>query len=69
MQDDLQFLEAGESKNLDFLGGGGSPALAGGLEHFPQLWCPNGTYSAHGQLFLVPLSQASGCQCRRHCAL
>lgn len=25
-----------------------------------QLWCPNGTYSAHGQLFLVPLTQVGG---------
>jgi hypothetical protein len=57
LQDDLQYLEADESKNLDFLAGGGAPP-ADGLEHFPCLWCPNGTYSAHGQLFLVPLSQA-----------
>ena len=55
-QDDLRYLEADESKNLDFLGGGGQPP-PDGLEHFPQLWCPNGTYSAHGQVFLVPLSQ------------
>jgi chloride channel 7 len=55
--DDLQYLEADENKNLDFLAGGGQPPRDG-LEHFPQLWCPNGTYSAHGQIFLVPLSQA-----------
>ncbi|KAI7845409.1 hypothetical protein COHA_001114 [Chlorella ohadii] len=55
--DDLRYLEADENKNLDFLAGGGQPPRDG-LEHFPQLWCPNGTYSAHGQVFLVPLSQA-----------
>lgn len=55
-QDDLRYLEADENKNLDFLAGGGQPPRDG-LEHFPQLWCPNGTYSAHGQVFLVPLSQ------------
>ncbi len=22
------------------------------LEHFPQLWCENGTYSEHGQVVL-----------------
>ncbi|EFN52659.1 hypothetical protein CHLNCDRAFT_138594 [Chlorella variabilis] len=54
--DDLQYLEADEDKNLEFLAGGGEPP-DDGLEHFPRLWCPNGTYSAHGQLFLVPLSQ------------
>ena len=63
LQDDLQYLEADESKNLDFLAGGGAPP-ADGLEHFPRLWCPNGTYSAHGQLFLVPLSQARVSFCR-----
>lgn len=55
--DDLRYLEIDDDKNLDFLAGGGTPP-ADGLEHFPRLWCPNGTYSAHGQLFLVPLSQA-----------
>lgn len=59
-QDDLRYLEADENKNLDFLAGGGQPPRDG-LEHFPQLWCPNGTYSAHGQVFLVPLSQVGYC--------
>ncbi len=59
LQDDLRYLEADENKNLDFLAGGGQPPRDG-LEHFPQLWCPNGTYSAHGQVFLVPLSQVGG---------
>ncbi|KAL4855536.1 Chloride channel protein A [Chlorella vulgaris] len=55
--DDLQYLEADDDKNLDFLAGGGEAPI-NALEHFPRLWCPNGTYSAHGQIFLVPLSQA-----------
>ena len=53
LHDDLAYMEAGEGKGLDFLGGGGATSL----RHFQQLWCPNGTYSAHGQVFLVPLSQ------------
>ena len=59
LQDDLRYLEADEDKNLDFLAGGGA-SPENSLEHFPRLWCPNGTYSAHGQLFLVPLSQVGG---------
>lgn len=46
-QDDLKFLEASEDKNEEFYGGGGSVRP---LEHFPQLWCPNGTYNAYGQV-------------------
>eukprot|EP00891_Asterochloris_glomerata_P005649 jgi/Astpho2/5649/gw1.00079.232.1_t len=34
------------------------PSKARGTEHFPQLWCQNGTYSVYGQLFFTPLSQA-----------
>ena len=50
VQDDLKYLEASEDKNEEFYGGGGEGAAAGRtLEHFPQLWCPNGTYSAYGQ--------------------
>ena len=59
-QDDLRYLEADEDQDLDFLSGGGDTPAGGGLAHFPQLWCPNGTYSARGQLFLVPLSQVGG---------
>ena len=50
-QEDLKYLEASEDKNEEFYGGGGGGAAGGRpLEHFPQLWCPNGTYSAYGQV-------------------
>ena len=51
------FLEADEEatsyaqsdeKTEDFYGGGGQ-FRKGGKEHFPQLWCANGTYSSYGQ--------------------
>ena len=47
LQEDLKFLQASEDANEEFYGGGGSERP---LEHFPQLWCPNGTYSAYGQV-------------------
>ena len=51
LQEDLKYLEASEDKNEEFYGGGGGGAAGGRpLEHFPQLWCPNGTYSAYGQV-------------------
>ena len=58
-QDDLRALEADDTRDLDFLAGGGA-SPADGLAHFPRLWCPPGTFSAHGQLFLVPLSKVPG---------
>ncbi len=56
-QDQMTFLEAVEDtssyagadeKSEDFYGGGGQ-FRKGGKEHFPQLWCRNGTYSSYGQ--------------------
>lgn len=55
-QEELQFLEAedtssfaiADEKSEDFYGGGGQ-FRRGGKEHFPQLWCGNGTYSSYGQ--------------------
>lgn len=57
LQDQMTFLEADETipsaghpdeKTEDFYGGGGQ-VRKGGKEHFPQLWCANGTYSSYGQ--------------------
>ena len=33
----------------EFYAGGGQVARRG-LEHFPQLWCPAGSYSVYGQV-------------------
>ena len=57
VQEELQFLEAedissyaiADEKSEDFYGGGGQ-FRRGGKEHFPQLWCGNGTYSSYGQV-------------------
>ena len=58
LQDQMTFLEAVEDtssasgadeKSEDFYGGGGQ-FRKGGKEHFPQLWCGNGTYSSYGQV-------------------
>ena len=57
LQDQMTYLEAEEDtssyasadeKSEDFYGGGGQ-FRRGGKEHFPQLWCSNGTYSSYGQ--------------------
>ncbi len=61
-QEDLKYLEASEDKNEEFYGGGGAGVVGGRpLEHFPQLWCPNGTYSAYGQ---VQPTKANSCRGR-----
>jgi hypothetical protein len=55
LQEDLQFFEAREDQGLEeeeFYGGGGQ--VKHGLEHFPRLWCPNGTYSVVGQVCVCP---------------
>ena len=63
LQDQMVFLEADEEatsyadsdeKTEDFYGGGGQ-FRKGGKEHFPQLWCANGTYSSYGQAGVVSL--------------
>ena len=54
--EDLRFLEASEDADEELYGGGG--AAAAGPEHYRRLWCPEGRYSVHGQLFFAPLSQA-----------
>ena len=57
--DDLTYLEASEDADDAFYAGGGQAARGGASpSHFPRLWCPPGRYSAHGQLFFTPLSQA-----------
>ena len=67
MQDDLKYLEASEDKNEEFYGGGGGGAAGGRpLEHFPQLWCPNGTYSAYGQVLLDALQLLTAPVCCSH---
>lgn len=50
LQEDLQYFEAKEDEGLaeeEFYGGGGQ--VRDKLEHFPRLWCPEGTYSIVGQ--------------------
>ena len=47
VEDTSQYTAADE-KSEDFYGGGGQ-FRKGGKEHFPQLWCSNGTYSSYGQ--------------------
>ncbi|KAK9816592.1 hypothetical protein WJX72_002361 [[Myrmecia] bisecta] len=56
-QEDLKYLEASEDADEEFYAGGGQYKRRG-LEHFPQLWCQNGSYSVYGQVFFTPLSQA-----------
>ena len=48
MQEDLKYFEASEDMDEEFYAGGGQ-FRRHGLEHFPQLWCENGTYSVYGQ--------------------
>ncbi|KAK9901698.1 hypothetical protein WJX75_008976 [Coccomyxa subellipsoidea] len=56
-KEDLKYFEASEDMDEEFYAGGGQ-FRRHGLEHFPQLWCENGTYSVYGQVFFTPLSQA-----------
>lgn len=54
LQADLRFLEATDPSDAgdadeQFYAGGGQ-FKARGTEHFPQLWCQNGTYSVYGQV-------------------
>lgn len=49
MQEDLKYFEASEDADEEFYAGGGQ-FRRHGLEHFPQLWCENGTYSVYGQV-------------------
>ena len=46
-QEDLLYLEASEDSGEDFYNGSGAERPP---EHFPRLWCPNGTYSSGGQV-------------------
>ena len=52
-QTDLEYLEAKDDPAAitteEFYAGGGQVARRG-LEHFPQLWCPAGSYSIYGQV-------------------
>ena len=48
-QEDLKYFEASEDADEEFYAGGGQ-FRRHGLEHFPQLWCANGTYSVYGQV-------------------
>ena len=55
MQEDLKYFEAKEDDVVayeaeEFYAGGGQFSRTGGQEHFPQLWCRNGTYSLNGQV-------------------
>ena len=56
-QTDLEFLEAKDDPAAimteEFYAGGGQVARRG-LEHFPQLWCPAGSYSIYGQVRSKP---------------
>jgi hypothetical protein len=46
----LKYFEASEDKDEEFYAGGGQYQGRHGLEHFPQLWCQNGSYSIYGQV-------------------
>ena len=48
-QEDLKYFEASEDQDEEFYAGGGQYRRHG-LEHFPQLWCQNGSYSVYGQV-------------------
>ena len=50
-QEDLNLFEASEDADEEFYAGGGQYRRHG-LEHFPQLWCQNGSYSVYGQVGL-----------------
>lgn len=56
MQEDLFYFEAKETdvvgyEDEEFYAGGGQfKSSKNGQEHFPQLWCGNGTYSLNGQV-------------------
>ena len=52
MQEDLNLFEASEDADEEFYAGGGQYRRHG-LEHFPQLWCQNGSYSIYGQVSLL----------------
>ncbi len=47
--EDTSSYAGADEKSEDFYGGGGQ-FRKGGKEHFPQLWCSNGTYSSYGQV-------------------
>jgi len=49
IQEDLSLFEASEDADEEFYAGGGQYRRRG-LEHFPQLWCQNGSYSVYGQV-------------------
>lgn len=53
-QDDLKLFEASEDADEEFYAGGGQ-FRRHGLEHFPQLWCQNGSYSVYGQVLSLPI--------------
>ena len=67
MQEDLNLFEASEDADEEFYAGGGQYRRHG-LEHFPQLWCQNGSYSIYGQVtpfsFLIDVAI---CACLKHC--
>lgn len=50
-EEDTSSYASADEKSEDFYGGGGQ-FRRGGKEHFPQLWCSNGTYSSYGQASL-----------------
>ncbi|KAK9790124.1 hypothetical protein WJX73_008199 [Symbiochloris irregularis] len=54
---DLEQFEQSEDMDEEFYAGGGQFRRQES-EHFPQLWCANGSYSVYGQVFFTPLSQA-----------
>jgi hypothetical protein len=76
-QVDLAYFEASEDNDEEFYAGGGQ-FRRHGLEHFPQLWCANGSYSVYGQArnanppllcvdnFACPAPHAS--LCTPHCS-
>lgn len=60
-QEDLKYFEASEDADEEFYAGGGQ-FRRHDLEHFPQLWCANGTYSVYGQVQSALASSALHCK-------
>ncbi len=68
--EDTSSYAGADEKSEDFYGGGGQ-FRKGGKEHFPQLWCSNGTYSSYGQVTacVLPVLASIPCLVERHVCL
>ena len=60
--EDTSSYAGADEKSEDFYGGGGQ-FRKGGKEHFPQLWCSNGTYSSYGQVTACVMTVSNSIPC------